>query len=327
MGLKSCLLGAALAGVCFCIPADGDAARAAECEPQLAAALPVTESTSRTLLVPAEIDGKAGSLMVDTGSSYSLMRGSVVDELGLPRYNIPDGVSGLAGRSIGQRTRAHSLKLGPIVETERGFLIAPPNVPVDPRAIGILGGDVIGDFNVELDPVAQQVKLYTTDSCPGGVPSWAAKTAPMPIEVTSDNQIVFTASLDGRPVKAYLDTGATYSILDLGAAKRAYGLDRDSPGLEPAGGSRTGDGAMLETFFYRFKRLDVAGVNFSDPLVSLIDERRRPHPDTGTRIDLRVVSLPDFRIGMHQLRQLHVYIDYDRRRLYVEPTGLVPEQP
>jgi predicted aspartyl protease len=327
MGLKSCLLGAALAGVCFCIQADEDAARAAGCEPQLAAALPITESTSSTLLVPAEIDGKAGSLMLDTGSSYSMMRGSVADELGLQRDDIPDGVYGLAGRSIGQRTRAHSLQLGSIVEADRGFLIAPPNVPVDPRALGILGGDVIGDFNVELDPIAHQLKLYIADSCPGGVPGWAAKTPPTSIDVTPDNQVVFTAALDGKPVKAYLDTGATYSILDLSAAKRAYGLDRDSPGLEAVGGTRTGDGAMLDTFLYHFKQLDVAGVNFSDPLVSLVDERRRAHPDTGTRIDLRVVSLPDFRVGMHQLRQLHVYIDYDRRKLYVEPNGPVPDKP
>lgn len=321
MGLNSCLPGAALAGVCFCILAGGDAARAAECEPQLAAALPVTESTSSTLLVPAEIDGKAGSMMVDTGSSYSLMRGSVADQLGLQRDDIPEGVYGLAGRSIGQRTRAHSLKLGPIEETDRGFLISPNTVPVDTRAMGILGGDVIGDFNVELDPAAHQLKLYQPDSCPRGVPGWAAKTPPTAIEITPDNQIVFTASLDGKPVKAYLDTGATYSILDLSAAKRAYGLDRDSPGLEAVPGTRTGDGAMLDTFLYHFKTLEVAGISFTDPLVSLVDERRRAHPDTGTRIDLRVVSLPDFRIGMHQLRQLHLYIDYDARKLYVEPAG------
>ncbi len=103
------------------------------------------------MLVPAEIDGKSGSLMVDTGSSFSLMRATVVDELGLQRDDIPDGVYGLAGRSIGQRTRAHKLMLGPIEEADRGFLIAPPNVPVDMRAMGILGGDVIGDFNVEFD--------------------------------------------------------------------------------------------------------------------------------------------------------------------------------
>jgi len=324
MGLKSCLFGAAVASVCVFAIAGGDAAKATECEPQLAATLPVTLSTTSTMLVPVEIDGKPGSLMVDTGSSFSMMRASVADELGLERDDIPEGVSGLGGRSIGQRARAHSLVLGPVVEPDRGFLITPPNVPVDPRALGILGGDVIGDFNVELDPDAHQIKLYTSDQCRGGVPPWAAGIVATPIDITPDNQIVFTAKLDDKPVSAYLDTGATYSILDLGAAKRAFDLDRDSPGMERIGSTRTGDGAMLDTYLYHFKKLSVAGISFDTPLVSLIDERRRAHPDTGTRIDLRVVSVPDFRIGMHQLRQLHVYVDYDAHKLYVAPVEAVP---
>ncbi|MEI9987494.1 MAG: aspartyl protease family protein [Aliidongia sp.] len=147
---------------------------------------------------------------------------------------------------------------------------------------------------------------------------------PTPIEVTPDNQIVFTAKLEDKPVKAYLDTGATYSILDLGAAGRAFDLDRHSPGMEAVPGTRTGDGATLETYLYHFKKLDVAGIIFKDPLVSLIDERRRAHPDTGTRIDVKVVSLPDFRIGMHQLRQLRVYVDYDAHKLYVAPAEPLP---
>ena len=313
-----------LAGAWAFLMMAGQGATAAQCELPLAVTLPVTLSTTNTMLVPAEIDGKPGQLMVDTGSSFSMMRPGLADELGLDRVDLPQGIYGLAGKSIGQRARAHAVTLGSIVETDLSFLIAPPNVPVDPRAIGILGGDVMADFGLELEPATHALKLYQTERCRGGVPAWAAGVAPTPIDVTPDNQIVFTARLDGQPVKAYLDTGTTYSILDLGAAKRAFGLDRESPGMEPAGTTRTGDGATLETYLYRFKTLDVAGITFLKPLVSLIDERRRARPDTGTRIDAKVVSLPDFRIGMRQLRQLHLYVDYDGRKLYVEPVEPVP---
>ena len=302
----------------------GHGAVAAPCELPLAVALPVTFSTTNTMLVPAEIDGKSGQLMVDTGSSFSMMRPGLANELGLDRVDLPQGIYGLAGKSIGQRARAHSVTIGAIVESDLSFLIAPPNVPVDPKAMGILGGDVMADFGLELDPPAHALKLYQTEKCRGGVPKWAAGIGPTPIDVTLDNQIVFTARLDGQPVKAYLDTGTTYSILDLGAAKRAFGLDRDSPGMVPAGSTHTGDGATLDTYLYQFKTLDVAGITFLKPEVSLIDERRRARPDTGTRIDPKVVSLPDFRIGMRQLRQLHLYVDYDARKLYVEPVEPAP---
>lgn len=324
MGRISCRLGALLAGASTFLSMAGQGATAAQCELPLAVTLPVTLSTTNTMLVPAEIDGKSGQLMVDTGSSFSMMRPGVANELGLARVDLPQGIYGLAGKSIGQRASARSVTLGSIVETDLSFLIAPPNVPVDPRAMGLLGGDVMADFGLELDPPAQKLKLYETEKCRGGVPGWAVGVVPTPIEVTLDNQIVFTARLDGQPVKAYLDTGTTYSILDLGAAKRAFGLDRDSPGMEPAGTTRTGDGASLDTYLYRFKTLEVAGITFLRPLVSLIDEKRRARPDTGTRIDLKVVSLPDFRVGMHQLRQLHLYVDYDGRKLYVEPIEPAP---
>ena len=324
MGRISCRLGAVAAGAWTFLLVAGQGATAAQCELPLAVTLPVTVSTTDTMLVPAEIDGKPGQLMVDTGSSFSMMRPGLADQLGLDRVDLPQGIYGLAGKSIGQRARTHAVALGTIVETGLSFLIAPPDVPVDPRAMGLLGGDVMADFGLELDPPAQVLKLYQTEICRGGVPAWAAGLAPTPIDVTLDNQIVFTARLDGQPVKAYLDTGTTYSILDLGAAKRAFDLDRDSPGMAPAGSTRTGDGATLDTYLFRFKTLEVAGITFLKPLVSLIDERRRARPDTGTRIDAKVVSLPDFRIGMHQLRQLHLYVDYDSRKLYVEPVDPAP---
>jgi Aspartyl protease len=321
MRLYSFRFGVLAIGVCVPVLARGGPVTPVACQPQLVAVLPVTVSSACTMMVSGQIDGKAGSLMVDTGATFSMMRSAVADELGLTRDNIPNGVFGLGGEAIRQRARAHELTLGPIVEPDRGFLIAPSNMSVDPRAIGILGRDVIGEFDVEFDPQAQQMKLYKSGQCPSFVPGWAAGIVPTPVEITSDDQIVFRAEIDGKPVRAYLATGATYSMLDFATAKQMFDLDRKSPGMDRIGGTRTADGVTLDTYLYHFKSLKVAGVTFPMPAVSFIDARGRSNPGADEGLDADLGTLPAVRIGMHQLRQLHIYVAEGAHELYVAPVA------
>jgi lipoprotein NlpI len=106
--------------------------------------------------------------------------------------------------------------------------------------------------------------------------------------------------LDGRELNALIDTGASLSLLSHDVAKRLFGLEPGSPGLEEGGPITVLSGVQLKTYRAQFQSLDLGGVLFRNVPMAITQ-----------------VPVADLVLGMHELRYMHLYVAYSEKKLYI----------
>jgi hypothetical protein len=89
-------------------------------------------------------------------------------------------------------------------------------------------------------------------------------------------------------------------------AESLFDLKEDSPGMKRLGA----EGSQNPSYRYPFKMLALDGVTISNPDIVLVPDK------VSGRHHCRFCG-PDLILGMGVLRQLHLYIAYKEKRLYV----------
>jgi hypothetical protein len=142
------------------------------------------------------------------------------------------------------------------------------------------------------------------------------------MSVTDDNKIFLEMTLDGHRLDAILSTNTAYTSINRKVAKTVYDVDSDAPGDEAAG--QLND---MPLHAHRFGSLAAGGLAVSNPRIVLLpdlvqDDARHLHPlRSNRRLNLREPRLPDLLLGMSTLSQLHLYIAYGERALYISPAA------
>jgi predicted aspartyl protease len=198
------------------------------CQLKLEARLPMTESF-RHYTVPVNIGGRTHPMLVDTGAEGTAILPKIADEWHLREdTSSASRVKGVGGASSQYLRIIPSLKLGssewvdlrvaalPIVSPEELAQASPP--------VGMLGANVLNRYDVEFDFPARTIALYTASGCLGRFAPWSGDFQAYSAHKTPSNRFILKLSLDGHPVRALLDTGATSSV-GTTAAARAAGVD------------------------------------------------------------------------------------------------------
>ena len=146
--------------------------------------------------------------------------------------------------------------------------------------------------------------------------------AVVPIDMTRGHLEV-PVMLDGHPVTAILDTGATRTVLNLSRAQEKLGF---SPDTSAAPGALKDDPAH-KVYPRRFSSLSFEGVAIGNPLVMIRPLQFGGGKDSDNRtvlgsraehLDDQINRLsPDMIIGMDILQHLHMYIAVEERKLYI----------
>ena len=109
--------------------------------------------------------------------------------------------------------------------------------------------------------------------------------------------------IDGKEIAAQIDTGSSRSLFSLDEAQRLFGFDASAlAALQEDGLGRRQK--------YPFKALTFGGVSVANPDIILV-------PDAESRLH----GPPHIILGMGILRQLHLYISYREKKLYVTPAS------
>src|ERR1700722_18157537 len=174
------------------------------------------------ITVPVEVNGITATFLLDTGAQRSVVSEAAVQRLGLARDRwVGTTMRGIGG--IGRRPNADppSLRLGgvPLVRRtlnhDTSLTVADlPRSTVGNQIIdGLLGRDFLSLFDLDLDVPAHHVTLYRVDDCSGRFLPWPGDYAAVPITIPTEQAIVVPVTLDGRSLRALLDTGAGSSLL------------------------------------------------------------------------------------------------------------------
>jgi predicted aspartyl protease len=257
------------------------------------------------ILVTASVNDQPLTMMVDTGGYTTALTESKAKQLGLSteiypasRMMVYGGIklsrfTTFAGFTLG-RMKARSLTY-PLLPD--GFL--PPNVD------GILSPDFLANFDLDFDFAGGQLNLFSRDHCEGKVVYWTKEpVAKLELRRPDATHITIPVTLDGHEFKAMIDTGwGSSGMVSLDKAEDRFDLKDDDPKFQ----SVPGPNGIKNARKYPFKMLAFGDVQVANPQFVLVrdhDAQLGPSP-------------PEMIIGIAILRQLHLYIDYHEKYLYV----------
>lgn len=197
-------------------------------------------------LVPVVLDGRPARLLLDTGAERTIMAAAAVARLGLRR----DGWVGTTLRDATGRLERHAnvdvaMARAGGVRLSQGLPGGGLSLPVSSDdlagADGLLGGDILRHFSVDLDFSRARLMLRPAgDATPGTVR----------LQTLRGDLLLAPLRLDGHALTALVDTGASVSLLN---ARGLYRL-----GLDAAPS-------------HRFGALQIGALRVPDPILLTLD--------------------------------------------------------
>jgi predicted aspartyl protease len=317
---KRCILLAAAATAIGLAQAAGAAAEAAKCKVTRIAEWPLRAEHYRPVFDGA-INGQKIAILLDTGASMSLFLRSAAAKMGLTRYQAP----GYRAFGIGGETRAETVhigefRIGQIVRKNWDVLVAGERSFSDDVAF-LLGDDYFQQADLEFDLAHNAVRLYETRDCEGmSLAYWATEPAgEAPIEAGS--RIRLTIEINGKSVRAQLDSGAGYSMLSKPDAAR-LGVTPESPGVVAGGCVRGLGEKQTDSWIGQFESFAIGNERIRNPRIRFADLwQHTTYTETGSRLPTRLAGRPDMLLGADFLRAHRVLIARSQRKMYFTYAG------
>ncbi len=289
------------------------AAQASECQLKQVASIPVSIGAGGRILMDVSINDHPVKLLLDTGASFSLLDRSFVEQAGLPLTDTRTIGYGLTGHGISQATRVDRLQLGNTVS--RGGDFAVGETSAGGGVVGLFGADYLYNYDVEFDLAAHRVVLYSQDHCTGKVVYWAKEYFRLPLSLTQyGKRIDADIQVEGKPLRALIDTGASGIAMRLAVARRLFDIDPEAEGLRHR--KSTGIDGSVDSFSHVFDSLTFGDITLRNTTIAVADiDMGKGRSNPGTHMS-GAVEQEDILVGMPLLRKLHFFIAYSEPALY-----------
>ena len=291
-----------IAVACFgAIPAFADEA----CRPQQLASLHLSAGANGSVSIPATLNGRTVTLVVDTGSSIGMLDAASAKDLDLEISRSRSWLSLPGGINTSLFAEVDSVQLTTLPAFQSKFAIIPPDANGGEKVLNI-GADALSKYDIEIDFAGSRLNLYSPDRCIGRILQLNGELLAA-VQMQSDRglHIVVPITLDGKPMTAVLDSGALRTVMSLETAQAVFGLDNNNAELSAEAPTSLNGGTVSAPFRYPFKSLNIAGVTVANPNIQLLPE------------SALVSDGPQILLGLDVLRRLHIYVAYADQYLYV----------
>ena len=293
--------------VCLLI---GCAMAHADCRVTSVSTVPLEQADGHILVTVAVNDVDA-TFILDTGAERTLMGDDVVKRLGLARDGwVASIIQGIGGLEQRPNALPRSLRLGGVT-LRRRTVTGDTSVTVGPLPVtaiagrpiaGLLGRDFLSPFDLDIDLPGRTLTLYDVRGCGTGFLPWSTPYAAIPTSAPIGAAMVLQVLIDGRPLRALLDTGASSSLITAPGMSR-LGLTAEVLARDP-GGSGAGIGpAPVVMRHHRFAEMRVGADTTRDPVLWVSA--------------VRVVPVVDMLLGADWLRTRHVWLSFATKQIFV----------
>jgi predicted aspartyl protease len=257
--------------------------------------------------IPVQINGIPYRFGVDTGDVFTVTTKSISQYLNFDISSLRAVFTLMGGVSSNTAGRSQSFLVGTLGAPKFAFVIMPDFALGDIGIDGLLGPDIMSTYDVDIDFAHAKFNLFAPDHCPGDVVYWTkGDYQKIPIGLEDSWHITAPVTLDGKQLTATVDTGAAHTVLSVGAAESVFGITLTSPGIQKLGSVRVNGSAPQTWYTYPFHELSIGGITLRDPQVMIAPDNQL---GSGAKLLL----------GLSALRQLHMYIAYKERVLYLTP--------
>ncbi len=266
--------------------------------------------------LPVSIGGAEHDFVLGLNNPFSVVSGALADRLGYKTSRLPAGIgAALNGEEMMRQVSIGELAVGSSHAKDFHMLRADKALEGS-GADGVVGLDLLENFDVELDLKAAKLNLFSQEHCPGNVVYWSRDYAEVPFKTDASGHVSFAMTLDNEKLTVDLDTREGLALMGNKTLRRLFDLTPSSPGMIAETQGTT-------TFWhYPFKTLSIEGVTIADPHVAILAQdgpECRPETHWVDGREQRCFGESDLHLRAPVLRALHLYFAFKEKTLYVTP--------
>lgn len=184
------------------------------------------------LTTQGSMNGSPATMLVDTGAFDTVLTRTGTERRNLMRSGTGGYALGIGGYAKIYQTQVVELSVGP-AKTGRTWLPVLADFGVPPPYDAIIGAPFLLQADMELSLATKELRFFRPHQCGDSfLAYWDPAAMEIPFDASSDRSPNprFTVLVNGKKMRAMIDTGATTSVIGLKAAQRA-GLKLDAPGV------------------------------------------------------------------------------------------------
>ncbi|MBR7746386.1 retroviral-like aspartic protease family protein [Undibacterium baiyunense] len=277
------------------------------CEYKNLSIIPIQFSGSSLLpTIEGKINQKAATMLLDTGSGLTYLMPATAENLNLrvgKPTSVAYGVGGVASRSV---TRPDSFEIGAI-RSNRPYLFVLNRMGFTPYFDAIVGVDYLLALDMEVDFQAKQVKLYKAKDCTTYPrPDWATNEVAFLDVDKDDDRPQFRISLNGKLMRAIVDTAAKYTTMSLKVAENLGITESSGRLLSPQFAVGVGEGKS-QTWKTTIDQIEIGDVIWRNKEVSVGNLAGGDE------------KAPEIILGKDFLLEHRILFSMGSRRLYLSP--------
>lgn len=212
-------------------------------------------------------------MMVDTGAEDTLLSDKIVQELDFPadprHYTIMTGVATRGEKVFNAIVPVFGF--GNILSRDRstsvGDLGGLDGGQVQPA--GLIGGDILSQYDVEMDFPAKKITFYRVVGCAGRFAPWSENYATIPL-TRQGTRVLMSIDVDGHRLRALVDTGASGMMIKRQAALEA-GVTADALAQDSTSSASGAGGTPIDVRIHRFGKMTIGNQTFSNITVNVAD--------------------------------------------------------
>ena len=257
-----------------------------------------------------KINGNNTRFALDTGAFFNIMSSASASSLGLKLRATPFGfrITGIGGSANAQYTRVKDFGILDTTLNNIDFFVG----GTDP-GYGLLGANLLDFADLEIDFAHGKLTLFKVDHCDKQSLAYWSKDGHYnvadlePSDGQNDRRTFVNVTINGKHVRALLDSGASGTVISRDAAERV-GLDLNAPDVK-AGSNTLGFGAKsIKTWIVRVDSFSVGTETIQHSQMQVID---------GQMGDGKT----DMLLGLDFLLAHHMFIANSEKKAYFTYNG------
>jgi predicted aspartyl protease len=257
------------------------------------------------------IDGTPATMLVDTGAFQTALTRTGTEKRGLPLRMTGESSKGIGGYSRTYQTRLKEFSAGP-AKSSKGWVPVIGDMGTAPAYDAIIGAPFLLQRDLEIALGAKEARFFQPVGCGDAhLAYWDRDAVVIPFEFHrgSSPNPHFTVEINGEKLEAIIDSGASTTVIDSRAAKRA-GLKLDSPEVVRTGTSSGVGEEIVAHWSTVVDTLKIGNETIKNAQVGIID--------TKGDLDIDVLLGDDF------LRAHRVLFAMSQKKIYISYTGGEP---
>ena len=265
------------------------------------------EPRGRLFAVRVTVDRHPLDLLLDTGSAKSLLTETTVQRLHIPQDGRTFTVAiGLGGGSLKADAKVDSMLLGDTpLDVDRMSVNA---FSGGPNIDGVLGLDVLRDFDLDIDGPDRALTLYRVRDCEQAAPPWQETATAIDGISTRMGWMAMPFEINGIAGTAVVDTGASFTTI-LPSMLRRLGMTGQDLVKDRLMETHVIAGADAEMRIHRFRTIRIGPVTAHNAALPVLVHE--PPPLGGGR------HFEDGMVGQDLLRDRRVWFSLRTGRLYL----------